>query len=195
MGVIVFDSQFDESAGVLRNSFGLRDVEKLEQKIANYSAIRVLGLSRQPFTGKFDIAHLRRIHQYIFQDVFPWAGDFREVTTSRTNSFGFPPPQFLIPSLETLFAALKAEKYLAGLSPDIFANRAGHYLGELNAIHPFCEGNGRSQREFIRSVPLHAGHKLTWRNLSPAENNEASRISFATGNHSCLAALIRERLT
>jgi cell filamentation protein len=195
MGVIVFDSQFDESAGVLRNSFGLRDAEKLEQKIANYSAIRVLELSRQPLIGKFDIAHLRRIHQHIFQDVFPWAGDFREVTTSRTNSFGFPPPQFLIPSLETLFAALKAEKHLAGLSPDLFAARAGHYLGELNAIHPFREGNGRSQREFIRSVALDAGHKLTWRNLSPAENNEASRVSYATGNHSGLAALIRERLS
>jgi cell filamentation protein len=98
--VILFDSQFDDSNGVLRNCFGLRDATKLEKNIANYSAARVLELSKRPIAGKFDIAHLRRIHHYIFQDVFPWAGDFREVMTARTGSFGFPPPQFLIPSLE-----------------------------------------------------------------------------------------------
>src|SRR4051794_39715967 len=128
------------NAGVLRNSFGLRDAAKLEQKIANYSAITVLELSRQPLTGNFDIAHLRRIHQHIFQDVFPWAGDFREVTTSRTNSFGFPPPQFLIPSLETLFNQLRTEDHLKRLDADHFAARAGHFLGEVNAINRFREG-------------------------------------------------------
>jgi len=194
VAIIIFDSQFDESSGVLRNVFGLRDAVKLEQQIANYSAVRVLQLLKAPLPGRFDIQHLSRIHQHIFQDIFPWAGDFREVTTSRTNSFGFPPPQFLIPSLETLFAALKAEKHLAGLAPDHFAIRAGHYLGELNAIHPFREGNGRTQREFIRTLALHAGHKLSWRNLAQAENNEASRISYATGNHSGLAAIIRPRM-
>lgn len=194
MAVIVFDSQFDDTNGILRNTFGLRDARELERRIASLSAMRVLELSRAPLKGKFDIQHLRRIHQYIFQDVFPWAGDFREVVTSRTNSFGFPPPQFLIPSLESLFAALAAEKRLAGLNADAFADRAGHYLGELNAIHPFREGNGRTQREFIRTLALDAGHRVSWRDLTPAENNEASRISYATGDSSGLAALIRKRL-
>jgi cell filamentation protein len=194
VAVIVFDSQFDESNGILRNTFGLRDARELERRIASLSAMRVLELSRAPLKGKFDVQHLRRIHQYIFQDVFPWAGDFREVTTSRTNSFGFPPPQFLIPSLETLFAALAGERLLSGLNANAFADRAGYYLGELNAIHPFREGNGRTQREFIRTLALEAGHRVSWRNLTPAENNEASRISFATGNHSGLASIIRTRL-
>jgi len=194
VAVIIFDSQFDESNGILRNKFGLRDARELERRIASLSATRVLELSRAPLTGKFDIQHLRRIHQYIFQDVFPWAGDFREVTTSRTSSFGFPPPQFLIPSLETLFAALVAETRLAGLNANEFADRAGHYMGELNAIHPFREGNGRTQREFIRTLALDAGHRVSWRNLTPAENNEASRISNATGDHSGLASIIRARL-
>jgi len=194
VAVIAFDSQFDETNGLLRNTFGLRDARELERRIASLSATRVLELSRAPLKGKFDVQHLRRTHQYIFQDVFPWAGDFREVTTSRTSSFGFPPPQFLIPSLESLFAALAAERRLAGLNADAFAERAGHYLGELNAIHPFREGNGRTQREFIRTLAFDAGHRVSWRNLTPAENNEASRISFATGDHSGLAAIIRARL-
>src|SRR6185312_211249 len=136
MAVIVFDSQFDESHGILRNKFGLRDARELERRIASLSATRVLELSEAPLKGKFDIQHLRRIHQYIFQDVFPWAGDFREVTTSRTNSFGFPPPQFLVPSLETVFNQLRIENHLKNLDADHFATRAGYYLGEINAIHP-----------------------------------------------------------
>ena len=91
--------------------------------------------------------------------------------------------------------ALKAEKHLTGLTADVFATRAAHYLGEINAIHPFREGNGRTHREFIRTLALYAGHKLIWRNLTPEENNEASRISYATGNTTGLAALICKRLS
>ncbi len=191
MAVLLFDSQFDDKHRVLRNKLGITDAAQLEPHIARLSFQRVLELEDKPIPGRFDIPHLRTIHRHIFQDVFPWAGDFREVMTARTGSFGFPPPQYLIPSLETLFAALKAENYLKALAPDAFAPRAAHYLGEINAIHPFREGNGRSQREFIRSLALHAGHPLTWANLTPEENNEASRISFATGDNTLLAAIIR----
>ncbi len=178
----------------MRNKLGITDANELESHIARLSFIRVVELEEKPIVGRFDIAHLRLIHRHIFQDIFPWAGDFREVTTSRTNSFGFPPPQFILPSLETLFTALKAESHLKGLDPDRFAQRAGHYLGEINAIHPFREGNGRTQREFLRCLALHAGYPLAWAALTPEENNEASRVSFATGDSTLLAALIRKRL-
>ncbi len=194
MAVILFDSQFDDQHRVLRNKLGINNAADLEPHIARLSFIRVIELEERPIRGHFDIPHLRAIHRHIFQDIFPWAGDFREVTTSRTNSFSFPPPQYLIPSLETLFAALKAENHLKALTPDAFAPRAAHYLGEINAIHPFREGNGRTQREFLRSLALHAGHTLTWANLTPEENNEASRISFATGDTALLTTLIRKRL-
>ena len=194
MAGILFDSHFDDRHRVLRNKLGITDAHELETHIARLSFLRVVELEEKPIVGRFDIAHLRLIHRHIFQDIFPWAGDFREVTTSRTNSFGFPPPQFILPSLETLFAALKTESHLKGLDPNTFAWRAGHYLGEINAIHPFREGNGRTQREFLRGVALHAGHPLTWAGLTPEENNEASRVSFATGDSTLLAALIRKRL-
>jgi cell filamentation protein len=194
LSVILFDSQFDDKHGVLRNSLGLHDAAKLELHIARLSFIRVAELEEKPLTGAFDIRYLRAIQRYIFQDVFAWAGDFREVTTSRTKSFGFPPPQFMVPSLEGIFGAVKSENYLQSLDADRFAARAGHYLGEINAVHPFREGNGRTQREFIRTLALKAGHRLTWAGLTPEENNEASRVSYATGNGEGLAAIIRKRL-
>ena len=188
------DSQFDEQNRVLKNNLGLVDSEELTRLAADFAFARLAQLIGKPLPGYFDIPHLRAIHRYIFQDVFPWAGDFREVTTSRTNSFGFPPPQFLVPSLEGIFTALKAEDHLKRLDPDALALRAGHYLGEINAVHPFREGNGRTQREFLRTLALRAGHKLTWAGLTPDENNTASRISYSTGDSSALAALIRKRL-
>jgi cell filamentation protein len=188
------DSQFDERNGVLKNKLNAVDPAGLMELAADFATMRLSQLLVKPVPGKFDIAHLRAIHKYIFQDVFPWAGDFREVTTSRTNSFGFPPPQFLVPSLETIFAALKVENHLKGLTADAFALRAGHCLGEINAVHPFREGNGRTQREFIRTLARQAGHRLTWAGLTPEENNEASRVSYATGDSAGLAALIRKRL-
>jgi cell filamentation protein len=194
LAVLLFDSQFDDKHGVLRNKLDLRDASELEPHIARLSFLRVLELEHSPVSGRFDIQHIRAIHRYILQDVFPWAGDFREVMTSRTGSFGFPPPVYILPALETLFAALRAEDWLRKLDADRFALRAGHYLGEINAVHPFCEGNGRAQREFLRTLALSAGHRLSWVGLTPEENNAASRISFATGDSSGLAALIRKRL-
>ena len=194
MGVILFDSQFDDRHGVLRNTKGLTDPSKLEAFIARQSYMRVAELERSPLSGNFDIQHLRRIHQYIFQDVFPWAGQFREVTTARTNSFSFPPPIYILPSLETIFTNIRTENQLKHLDPDTFALRAAHYLSEINAVHPFREGNGRTQREFLRTLALTVGHRLVWTNLTQAENNEASRISYATGDSSHLAAIIRQRL-
>ena len=195
MGVVLFDSQFDDRHGVLRNTKGLSDAARLEAFIARQSYMRVAELERSPLSGNFDIQHLRRIHQYIFQDVFPWAGNFREVTTARTNSFSFPPPVYILPSLETLFTNIRNENHLKHLDPDTFALRAAHYLSEINAVHPFREGNGRTQREFIRTLALTAGHRLVWTNLTQQENNEASRISYATGDSSQLATIIRQRLT
>jgi cell filamentation protein len=188
------DSQFDEQHGVLKNKLGLIDAAELMTLAADFATARLTQLLLKPVQGNFDIAHLRAIHRHIFQDVFPWAGDFREVMTSRTESFGFPPPVFIASSLESIFAALRAEDWLRKLDPDRFAARAGHYLGEINAVHPFREGNGRAQREFVRTLALYAGHRLSWVGLTPEENNSASRVSYATGDSSGLAALIRKRM-
>ena len=190
----IYDDHFDDEHRILRNRLGLTDPHFLETVIADLSHARLVELRDAPVKGRFDIPHLRAIHRYIFQDIFPWAGDFRNVTTARTNSFSFPPPIYIKSSLNTIFATLRAEDHLKHLNPDTFALRAGHYLGKINAVHPFREGNGRTQREFIRALALTAGHRLTWAGLEQEENNHASRISYTTGDSSLLAALIRKRL-
>jgi cell filamentation protein len=97
---------------------------------------------------------------------------------------------FLEPALRQILEKLAAENYLAGLDAATFAGRAAWFLGEVNAAHPFREGNGRTQREFIRAVGLHAGHYIDWRATTPEEMTEASRLSHVSGDASLFARLL-----
>ncbi len=82
---------------------------------------------------------------------------------------------------------------LAGLDPDRFSKRAAHYLGELNALHPFREGTGRVVREFIGQLASSSGYEIAWENTSREEMLEASIASFR-GDESRLASIIRTNL-
>jgi cell filamentation protein len=77
------------------------------------------------------------------------------------------------------------------LDAGMFADRAACFLGELNAAHPFREGNGRTQREFIRELGLKASHYVDWRAANPEDMSEASRLSHVSGDASLLATLLR----
>ena len=59
-------------------------------------------------------------------------------------------------------------------SGDAFVGRLAHYLGEVNALHPFREGNGRAQRAFFGQLARNAGFTLAWQHLDPVRNVEAS---------------------
>jgi len=138
-----------------------------------------------------DRAHLQAIHKHIFQDVYPWAGKPREgAEIAKPGSPFLRSPNTSLPSLEKVAAQLKTEIQLRGLSADTFSIRAGHYLGELNAIHPFREGNGRTQQEFVRELALQAGHTLEWARVTREQMYSTSKLSFERGDSSGLAAIV-----
>ena len=130
---------------VLRNLRGLTDPRDLVTFEARSSHRRLAELIETPLSGKFDTAHLKAVHLYIFQDVFEWAGEFRTVDMSKGGHL-FGRVGFLDSALGQTFAKLAEENHLAGQDPNKFAERAAYYLGELNAVHPFREGNGRTPR-------------------------------------------------
>ena len=137
---------------------------------------------------------VRAIHEYIFQDVYSWAGRFRTVNIARSGQFYFAFADQVSRSVDKLLGKLRQEKHLNGLNAEEFSRRAGHHLGELNAIHPFRDGNGRTQREFIRELALKSGYTLNWRHVSPEQMREASRMSFQRGDNAAMAEIIRKAL-
>jgi cell filamentation protein len=176
---------------VLKNLRGLTDPQELAAFEARSTHRRLSELLEAPMSGRLDSEHLKAIHRYIFQDVFEWAGQFRTVDISKGGDL-FGRAAFLETALEQTFEKLIAENHLAGLDQDKFAQRAAYYLGELNAAHPFREGNGRTQREFIRELGLTVGRYIDWRATTPEEMIEASRLSHVTGDAALFTKIIRK---
>lgn len=176
---------------VLRNLWDIRDAAQLNRSEAIETTRRSIELEARPTSGKFDANHLKAIHRYIFQDVFDWAGNFRTVNIYKSDPFAFH--QFIASCLETTLGELKTERFLSGAGLDLFASRAAHYLGEINAIHPFREGNGRTQREFIRQLAVRNGFAIDWKQVSRQEMIDASRRSLRLDNDP-LELLLRKAL-
>jgi cell filamentation protein len=166
---------------VLRNLRDIRDAEQLSKFEAITTSRRTIELEHEPIQGRFDRWHIQAIHHHIFQDVYEWAGDFRTVNISKSGDpFAFP--QHIVSSLDKICGELTRELPFASGDPERFASRGAYYLGEINAIHPFREGNGRTQREFIREIALHNTLMIDWRQVSREEMIEASRRSLRIDN-------------
>ncbi|MFN0104093.1 MAG: Fic/DOC family protein [Bryobacteraceae bacterium] len=175
---------------VLRNLRDIRDPDTPNEFEAEATSRRIRQLEHKPLPGAFDTTHLQAIHHHIFKDVFPWAGEFRTVNISRPDGvFAFR--EYILPSLNKALGELQKERCLSGTGLRRFSNRAAHYMGEINAIHPFRDGNGRSQREFIRQLALRNGYALDWSRVSGERIYEGSRRSFQRGDNAGLEEAIR----
>ena len=98
--------------------------------------------------GNLDFAHYKAVHHHLFQDVYEWAGNARTVRMFKGgNPFCFP--ENIENQATRLFGELQADGFLQGLDDSAFADKAAHFLAELNVIHAFREGNGRSQLTFF----------------------------------------------
>lgn len=110
-----------------------------------------------PPVGDFDPAHYRALHRHLFQDVYDWAGEYRTIRTAKGASM-FCYPENIHKEMVKQFATLEQPAFLPGSDIDAFVRATADFLGELNAIHPFREGNGRTQLYFVRLLGLRAGH-------------------------------------
>lgn len=177
---------------VLINKLNIKSPDKLQHSETNLSINRCAELLNKPIKGNFDLEHLKNIHKHIFQDVYSWAGKIRTVDIAKQDKFA--PVDRIEPYSNFLFKQLQKENHLKGLPADKFSERAAYYLGEINALHAFREGNGRTQREFIRELAANAGHELDFRHTTSDEMREASIHSFRV-DESKLQEIISKAMT
>jgi cell filamentation protein, protein adenylyltransferase len=174
---------------VLKNLRNIRDHFLLSRFEAEATSRRIIELVNSPLVDKFDLAHLQAIHKYIFQDVYVWAGEFRTLNISKEGHL-FASSDFVATVLKDLLQRLAAENYLRTTDWNMFAASAGFFLGEINAVHPFREGNGRAQRQFMRELGVYSGFVIDWSCITRDRVTAASRDNFQTADTSGLAALI-----
>ena len=186
------DHYIDPESGVLKNRLNITDEALLEAIEADFVAERSRELFESPLNGRFDLDHLQAIHLHLFGDVYEWAGQLRTVDISKGGHL-FAHHGHIASAAKPVFEQLAAEKHLIGLSLSAFSERAAYFLGELNALHPFRDGNGRAQREFVSLLAQAAGYYIAWQNVTRANMLQASVESFR-GNTSKLAEIIRRNL-
>lgn len=168
-----FDPYVIPGTHLLKNGLEIIDPELLEEAERILTSLRMIELWENPISGKFDFDHLKSIHRHIFQDIFDWAGHQRTVTIAKGSSL-FCPAENIGRYQQEIFNRLKKENNLVGQDPQTFAARAADYLSDINALHPFREGNGRTQREFLRELAQNAGYDLVLSHIPQKDMIEAS---------------------
>lgn len=165
-----------QDSGVLINNYDLRDPEKLKQLERVLTGVRLIDLYKKPIEGKFDLEHLKAIHYHIFQDIYPWAGRLRTVNIAK--GLFFCQALYLEQEGKRIFTELKKENYFKDCPFEVLPQKASWLLSEINALHPFRDGNGRTQREFLRELFLKLNVELDWTQVSPKLMLDASIASF-----------------
>ena len=174
-----YDYKYDTTycypeANVLKNKLNIKDADSLLEAERSITALRILELKQSFPDGKLDFSYFKHLHFYIFQDIYGWAGKIRTVNISKGSQFCLC--QFIDDQAIELFQKLERENYL--VDAENIAERLSFYLSELNAIHPFREGNGRTQRIFIEILADRAGYEVDFSEVTAEEMIEASYQSF-----------------
>lgn len=177
-------------SSVLINKANLHEQAALDAFEADMTAIRLLQLAQRPLAGGFDLAHLCAIHRHLFQDVYAWAGRLRTVDISKGDS-RFANCGQLESYLDRQFARLREEHCLRGLPPQHFVECMAWLMGEINAAHPFREGNGRTQRAFCAQLAETAGYFIDFSEVSGEEMVRAMIASFRGDDRELIALLLR----
>ena len=175
---------------VLRNKLGIMDGKILAEAERDFAAVRQSEMYVNGMTGDFSLRHLCNIHRQLLQDVYMWAGKIRTVDIAKNTCFCLV--QYIDSQFDYVYKQLRKDNFLADIeSRDKMAERLAYYLGEINAIHPFREGNGRVQRIFIEQLCNHNGrYCIDYTGISPEDMIQAS-VNSMRGDNELLEMLIK----
>ncbi|MFF2053751.1 Fic/DOC family protein [Leifsonia sp. NPDC058194] len=198
------------ASDVLRNKVGLKsepygctDQDVLTQREEVFSAFRMVELKQNPIPGDFGLEHMKAIHKHLFQDVYEWAGETRNVDLWK-NGYDYAPHQGIEMLWNEQHKALQEDGMLTGIEdPADFADALAYHWGMVNVAHAFREGNTRAQTIFFHQLAHEAAWELDVAKLSPT-HPESIRDEFVEarfhhqGNgfdHAPLAAVLAKAIT
>jgi cell filamentation protein len=142
--------------------------------------------------GRLGVTHYLAIHRHLFQDIYDWAGELRTLEISKGgNQFQFR--QYITTGMADVHRRLTRANFLKRLPAGEFAREAGTIMGDINYVHPFREGNGRTQAQYLKQLAEQAGHALDLRRIDPKRWIDASKASHAA-DYALMAQLIRKAI-
>jgi cell filamentation protein len=163
---------------VLINKLNIKDDDQLSKAERDITRLRLLKLFKSPIPNQFDFALLCNIHKNIFDDIYSWAGQIRQGDFLSKGGSIFCRGSLIQSNADRIFGDIAKENYLCNLEKSAFISRMAYYMGEINALHPFREGNGRTSREFFRQLSLPAQYILDFNNTRKEDLLAADSSAF-----------------
>ena len=177
----------------LINKLDIRDEEMLAEYEAMVTTAKVALLEQNPLPGNFDFDHYRAIHQFLFEDLYAWAGQLRTVDMSKKGTAFVKAGEIKMLG-EKAFARLNHRHNFAGLAHEDFVENIVDFYSVINLLHPFREGNGRTQRVFFTQLIRSAGYDIDFSEIDTDELMVAT-IQAAGGVNDLLLAVFRVAIT
>lgn len=147
-----------EGTNCLINKLNIRDEKILSEIEADITFAKASLLEKEPISGNFDFEHYKKIHHFLFSDLFDWAGKIRTVNISKkgTDFVKFEN----IERIGTLCLKKVQDGYLSNINHIEFTKRISELYNDINMLHPFREGNGRTQRIFFAQLIRYYGYDI-----------------------------------
>lgn len=146
---------------VLINKLVIRDESELAEVESIAVTARAAEWEESPKVNSFDFEHYKALHRHLFFDLYDWAGQVRTINISKKGT-SFCPAEDIDAMASAIFSRLKKLNYLKGLAHTDFVDAIVDFYCSTNYLHPFREGNGRSQRLFLTQLISAAGYELNF---------------------------------
>ena len=177
------DPYLDPETGILRNLVGAKTQAELDDAEFDLVSAAQQVLRESPPDQTLDMSEWRAIHKALFRDIYAWAGELRTVDIAKASGgigFDFMTTAVFPNAIQFVESQIQSAFGVPRLDRDEFVGRLAEQYSNLNVLHPFREGSGRTQRFFWSQVAHTFGYKLNWLAVSQEENALASAVGAAS---------------
>ena len=150
-----------EGTSCLINKLNIRNDKQLAEFEKQVTFAKYLELEAHPINGAFDFQHYKAIHRFLFEDLYDWAGQVRTIDISKKGTV-FTKAADIEKNAAACFKRLRHLHYFRGLCLDDYVTEFADFYNTTNLLHPFREGNGRTQRIFLQQLAQEAGYKISF---------------------------------
>ncbi len=167
-----------EGTSCLINKFGITDEKILSRIEADITFAKASNINEAITLNSFDFEHYKAIHKYLFDAIYDWAGTIRKVNISKKGT-NFVDANQIETFAKNCFDRLKANNCFRNMDFDSFIENLVDFYCSTNLLHPFREGNGRTQRAFFVQLIHYCGYE--W-DISKVDQDELMIASIQSAN-------------
>ena len=177
----------------LINKFGIKDENLLNRIEGDIAFAKATELEANPLLLGFDFEHYKAIHKFLFEEIYDWAGTPRKINISKKGT-KFVPADQIPAAADAIFGRLKKKNCFKDQNKKDFVDDITDFYFSTNMLHPFREGNGRTQRIFISQLIRYCGYSFNFFDFDPDELLIAT-IQSSNGDNTLLKNMFFEKIS